>query len=76
VPGRRAAAGQQGFVRARSSGGEFICKKADLKLSSVEVETARGDTITDAGSRVWDIIDWEELRDTAEWRIGVKEVDS
>lgn len=65
-----------GGVRARSIGGEFICKKADYKIASVAVEPARGDTITDAGSRVHDVIDWEELIDTAEWRISVKEVDA
>lgn len=62
-------------VRARSTGGEFICKKADLKLNSVAVEPARGDTITAAGGQVYDVSTWEELIDTAEWRITASEVD-
>ena len=63
-------------VRARSLGGEFICKKADLILNSVVIEPARGDTITSAGGTKYDITDFEELIDTAEWRISVKEVDA
>ena len=62
-------------VRARSIGGEFICKKADLVLNSGVVEPARGDTVTSAAGTVYDVVDWEELVDTAEWRISVKEVD-
>lgn len=63
-------------VRGRSLGGEFTCKKADLILSGAATAPARGDTITDAAGAVWDILDWEELADTAEWRISVKGVDA
>lgn len=62
-------------VRARAHSSEFIVKKADYKISSVAVEPARGDTITDASSKVYDVTEWESLEDTAEWRITASEVD-
>jgi hypothetical protein len=63
-------------VRMRAHSSEFIVKKADYKVSSVAEEPARGDKITDVNSVIFDVVEWESLDDTAEWRITASEVDS
>lgn len=63
-------------VYARASRLEFVFKQADLVLGGNAAEPARGDTITDAAGRVYDVqADAEQLDDTAEWRVPVREVD-
>lgn len=63
-------------VYTRVNRTEFLLAVASLVLGGVAVEPQRSDTITDADGKVYDVqAGWEELLDTAEWRVPVREVD-
>ena len=62
-------------VYSRATEIAFYVDQADLVLDEVEVEPARGDTITDAAGRVYDVQEgWDRLDESAEWLIPVQEV--
>ena len=56
---------------------EFIIKQADLEFGAGPVEPERGDVITDADGKKYDVQDgYEPLEQSGEWRIPVVEVDA
>jgi hypothetical protein len=64
-------------VFAREDRLEFQVLQATLDLGAGPVEPQRGDTITDADGRIYDVQDdFEPLEQSGEWQIPVVEVDA
>jgi len=64
-------------VRVKSIAKDFAIKASDIDFGAGAVAPARGDLITDANGKVYDVRDDSRyIDDSAEWKIPVEQVNS
>ena len=64
-------------LHLRAESEDLYVRQADLALGGAAAVPARGDTVTDADGNLYDVQAGQaELRDSAEWRIPLRRVDS